>query len=657
MVKRPLLRSILGTLRRAVIHAPAVLACVALAIWSTFPLLRAVGSAIPGAHAGDNVSYLWNLWWFQHAWTNGIPYFTTPMLFAPFGTQLVLHTHTTLQSLLAWPLLGFASLAAAHNTVLIAGLAANGLAMYALAYQSVRAVVPSLAAAIAFAGCGYVHAHLLGHFNLTHAWVIPLFALAFIRFLSLPSYARAVLVAVAGAAVVYTDYYLTVYCAAFATIWTAQSAFAFTAVPARRRFRGLARACLVLLAVDLIVISAIAASDGLAFDVGSRHVSIHTIRNPLTVFWLVLALFVLLRWPTRIATRRRPDAAEFRHWMAWALALGLFLALIGPILAAAIRIYVEGDYVTQRVFWRSSQPGADVATLLLGHPRHFLTGAWTERAHQAIDVGLEQIAWIGLVPLILAVRPSRDSTMRVQLRMWLVVGCIFLIWSLGPFLRVAGVDTALPLPWAVARYVPLLSNARLPGRAIVMVQLATCMVAAIVLSRHRNRKAALALAVFLIAESIPAPALVYTLPRRDAVDAWLASHSDGSAVIELPAGLRDGFGDAGALDHRALVHQTMHGRPMVGGFVARLSDKVRARHAESPFLAGVLLVSRGEAPALPPDAARDAAALGIRYFVVNRDTLPNEAGLSRDALERAGFTFVVADGPRELYLGSSTAAR
>ena len=59
-----------------------------------------------------------------------------------------------------------------------------------------------------------------------------------------------------------------------------------------------------------------------------------------------------------------------------------------------------------------------------------------------------------------------------EARRWKVVLVVFAIWALGPFLTVAGFDMGLPLPQALARFVPLVENARMPGRAMVGVYLA-----------------------------------------------------------------------------------------------------------------------------------------------------------------------------------------
>ena len=62
--------------------------------------------------------------------------------------------------------------------------------------------------------------------------------------------------------------------------------------------------------------------------------------------------------------------------------------------------------------------------------------------------------------------PSPDA------RPWHAVLFIAFVWALGPRLVVAGFDAGLPLPQILARFIPLVNNARVPGRAMVLVYLA-----------------------------------------------------------------------------------------------------------------------------------------------------------------------------------------
>ena len=95
------------------------------------------------------------------------------------------------------------------------------------------------------------------------------------------------------------------------------------------------------------------------------------------------------------------------------------------------------------------------------------------------------------------------------------------------------------------------------------------------------------------------------------------------AVCELPMGVRDGLGELGRFDSRALYWQTFHQRPILGGFVARIPSSIRARYLAMPVIGSLLRLSSGAAlTAEHPDEDRTQAAtilasLGVRYVVVN----------------------------------------
>lgn len=96
------------------------------------------------------------------------------------------------------------------------------------------------------------------------------------------------------------------------------------------------------------------------------------------------------------------------------------------------------------------------------------------------------------------------------------------------------------------------------------------------------------------------------------------------AVLELPMGLRDGFGVIGAFDERTLLHQMTHGHPLVGGFVARLPESVKRRYSEQPLLRSLLAMSAAMPPTpedgalTPQQAARILREAGVRYVVLHR---------------------------------------
>jgi hypothetical protein len=275
----------------------------------------------------------------------------------------------------------------------------------------------------------------------------------------------------------------------------------------------------------------------------------------------------------------------------------------------------------------------DVATLVLGHPFH---GAWGHRVqglYRKIGIDpIESTAWLGIVPMVLAARVlrSRSSATR-DVRKWAAIGAIFFIWALGPHLMVFGVNTGMILLQALLPYVPLVDNARVPGRAIVIAYLALAVLAGIAASEWRRRSARgslvlAGLAVAVIVDYLPAPFPLVAMDRP-AIYETLRAQQEAGAVLELPLGIRHGLGERGAFDDRILFYQTMHQRPVAGGFVARLPEAVVAAYDSDPLLSGLLALSDRRASGnLPlPDrqlAADRLRALGFAFVVLNRRTAP-----------------------------------
>jgi hypothetical protein len=125
-----------------------------------------------------------------------------------------------------------------------------------------------------------------------------------------------------------------------------------------------------------------------------------------------------------------------------------------------------------------------------------------------------------------------------------------------------GLNTAMILPQTLLRYVPLLNNARVPGRAIVVTYLALSTLTAVAVAEWRaNAKrgipVALVVAVAVTADYLPAPFPLISMSHPAVYDE-LRDRAEEGAVCELPPGLRDGFGQQGAFDDGVLFYQTIH---------------------------------------------------------------------------------------------------
>lgn len=639
------------------------------AVWTMARLGGQGDTAIPGSHAGDNVAGLWNVWWFTYAVDHGAEIYRTPMLLAPYGTQLSLHTHATMHSLLAWPWIRMIGIVASHNVAITCGLALNGIVTYLLSRavlagmtgaKAVPHTLPSIVAGLLFAFSAFVQGRVAGHINLVHAWVLPLFALALLQLQRKPGTARAGLVGATGALVVYTDYYYAVYAAILSVLWIANSAFRATVAWKTPVFPTFRRVLAALILLSVVFAAVIASTQGLAVDLGPLKLSMRGVRNPLTVFWILLALWIVCRFPFQLSIR--PSIGPATGGLRSALvSTAVLLVSTAPLWIALAGVIAQGDYSTQRVLWRSSPAGADALTLLLGHPEHLVSGAWTTSAYGALGIDrMEQSLWLGIAPLLLIILTRRAWWHLPAARVWMLTGILFLLLALGPFLRVGGYDTALPLPQALLRYMPGFSNARIPGRAVVVVSLSVAMLTSFAIAHLQKSRpwTAFAAAALLILETLPAPAGVYALPARDAVDEAVRQSQGAAAVAELPLGLRDGFGQSGEFDHRALVHQIWHEHALAGGFVARLPSSAKQRYLEAPLLTNLVDISTpaNQGIQLRETAAREASALGIAFLIVNRDTFVGDR-LPRSDLERAGFLLAETAGPRELYVAAAAERR
>jgi hypothetical protein len=276
----------------------------------------------------------------------------------------------------------------------------------------------------------------------------------------------------------------------------------------------------------------------------------------------------------------------------------------------------------------------------------------------SIDV-IESGAWLGIVPLVFAVYAARRRWSDKAVRQWAVVGAVFFVWALGSLVHAAGRNTAMIAPEFMLRYVPLAANARMPGRAMVVVYLAIAMLAAIGAARWRTGRRRPALAMSVVAGLAFADFLVAPFPLA-AVDCPAIYHTlrdrpERGTLAELPLGLGDGFGPVSPIDPWMLACQMIHERPMLGGVISRLPRNVLVSYNADPLIAAWLRLSGARADATRegplPDRESAAARLkadGIAFLILHRGAASPEL---REYVERVlPLTPVAEDGDRVLYV-------
>jgi hypothetical protein len=637
--------------RSAPRHAAALtLFMAATALW-LWPFLGSGEGAIPGAGPGDNLTFVWNLWWTRFALHHaGAGVFFSSFLFFPFGADLTLHTHTLGPALLTS---GVSDPIVAQNALNALHLFLNFSLAYALAWRETRQWIASVLGAVVFACSPYVAAHLQGHFNLIAAWALPLAALAALRVRDRPTIARGAALGLALGAIAYVDYYLVVFASVLAVCLLLPSWLRLESLPGSPRWlRRCAWLVIALLAVDAVLIAWIVITGGGALRILGAAVSVRGVSNPVAAGWLVLLLWLAATAAVRL--RVRPDAGAVRRAsLPMIAAAAVFLAAVLPLAFHAAALWRSGAYVTQRYLWRSAPPGIDLSTLVLGNPYSAVYGAAATRVYRALHVDLiEQVGWITPAALIVSILGLVRS--RGRRSCWLVPLALFGVWALGPFIAAAGHGTPLWLPATLVRWVPIVNNARIPGRAIVVVYLCLAVFTAIgfsTLIASGRRGLAAVLAVLLLVDCLPQRPPSYRV-SRPGLYATLHALPPG-AVCELPFGIRDGFGETGTFDARSMFFQTIHEHELVGGFLGRMPPAMPAQYRALPVVGAFLRLSAGE-PLLEsdrlvsPDAARvELRRLGIKYIVVNDTRCPS--ALVRYVRDLLPATPIAHDAERSLY--------
>ena len=226
-----------------------------------------------------------------------------------------------------------------------------------------------------------------------------------------------------------------------------------------------------------------------------------------------------------------------------------------------------------------------------------------------LRVGIVVLAVLGLA----AIGVLQDWRRRRDVRLWLAVAAVDSLLTLGPVLKVAGrVATiggvSLPMPYAVATRVPLLSWGRAPARLNLTARFALATLAAYgvcwVIGRVRGAAwrqiAALGVMALVVLDGL----YVFPWPMADAsvpdFYAALAADERSVAVLDLPVANY-------VADKYYLLYQMTHGHTIVGGYRTR-----RPFEAERAMRALEGLARPGGDPLALADR-------GIGYVILHRD--------------------------------------
>lgn len=227
---------------------------------------------------------------------------------------------------------------------------------------------------------------------------------------------------------------------------------------------------------------------------------------------------------------------------------------------------------------------------------------------------------------------------------WLVLALAMTVLALGPELTIGGQSTGIPLPFKLLDYFGPFRNSSRPSRilAVMMVPLSITAAFGVLalrsrIPRHRH-SVSLLLGLLLMFEFAVAPWPILQ-PRAEQVYLELNQDQVAGAVLEIPP-LND--------DARYMINQMCHGRPLVGGYLARIPlDTIPGEKSAVQQLWNAQLA--------PPDIikydlAKELAVQGIRFVTLNIPYLAEgQAAQLREVLVGAGLTSHTVNDRIEVY--------
>ena len=479
-------------------HLPALSLYLLIAAAATFPLILHLDAAVP-SDGGDAMMNLWGFWWVREALTHFRNPFETPLVYAPYGAPLYLHTLNPLNGLISLPFQWLFGLTIAYNAVVFISLALAGYFAALLVAHVSGDRVAGFVGGVAYAFSAYQLTHLLGHTNLLSSQWLPAYLLCLLRALETGGRRRTGFIALAIAALVcvtLTDWFYVVFAVLLTIIVAAWYAVARRAV------------------APLVVGAAI----GLP--------------------WALLSL------PLLLAT-----AAEVRAGISDLPSLG------------TIRNY-----------------SADLLSFGVPSTRHWLLGPLALRvARYGAAPPVEGDIFLGYVPLILAGCALWLARRRAAL--WCAIAAIFVVLSLGPVLHLNGQwrfgasARSIPLPYSLLLDIPGLSVVRTPVRLALGGTFGLAVLSGLAVAGLRRRWPRLAggraqfifvaaLVTLMLAEqlTVPFPLEATAVPN---FYRQLAASSAPGTILELPISYKRARSD---------LYQTVHGRPIVAGYIARRLD-------------------------------------------------------------------------------------
>jgi hypothetical protein len=267
-----------------------------------------------------------------------------------------------------------------------------------------------------------------------------------------------------------------------------------------------------------------------------------------------------------LAIRRRkfwlPDVV-----MISAVALGTTLLIVSPWLVPMIRVAVGGSVSASG----HNQFVVDLAALVTPNPLH-LFGQFEPitRINQTFSAWPhETTGYLGLVSLAIVIFMGKEILSEIV--KLLLGGVSFLLMALGAQPHFLGLMVPVLTPGRIVPMLPLLANSRAPSRNIIFVYLFLAVIVSAAVGRVWEKLAGSRLRTVIVTALVCLLVLDYftvctdhTAVSLPACYGVLPRGTEQYGLLDLPLGYEP--------TERYMMYQSMHGLPIVEGWVSRKTN-------------------------------------------------------------------------------------
>lgn len=319
--------------------------------------------------------------------------------------------------------------------------------------------------------------------------------------------------------------------------------------------------------------------------------------------------------------------------------------LFGLVAVIGILPLVIGDITVATSATNFLKPGpieatlysTDILSFFIPSSLHTVFGVLTSQIYQNFTGNIwENTTYIGYTVLLLSIYAVCKLRKQIMVQFWVVSAILFSLFSLGPILHVNGktiftafnTSTTIPLPYTIlSTIVPFLENSRTPGRIFIIATLAFAVLAGYGIAELMNSKDSrkylfsVLLCGLIIFEFLSVPYIISPVDQP-AFYKNISSDKDTYALLEIPATLNYTAGV------KIEYYQTIHGKPIVGGQVARTPANARDFERNTPFVRELTFAEMPRNDIVNQSVFSIGNSIlkyyNIRYVVLHKDFLTHE---------------------------------